>query len=353
MIKYFRKIRQKLFTENMFSKYLLYAIGEVVLVVIGIMIALYFNNLNQERIQGENLKATLVEIQRDIARDIDFTNNYIRRFKVRDSRKNLIFNNKVTNHDIKSGRIDMYRAAFIRDPIRIQRNAFEKFKNEIDDISVEYDELVSMLDQQYNMSGKYLEELNISFKYDQNKNKDYLYSHLDWFAQDEFDDVISDEQIDFYLNDPEYKNLVMRMSQRSKSVILGVIAYRVQALKTYFKIKELLGDKGSIDPKEIRETTLSDAGQADSIIGIYKLISGSPKTSFGTEFEITSMGKQLYLVQQNSDPLLLYYWDSENLEFFPFQGSSILVLSSKTPDKITIINGDSDNTIWEKHVNQD
>ncbi|AGC78091.1 hypothetical protein DDD_2964 [Nonlabens dokdonensis DSW-6] len=33
-------------TENKFSKYLLYAIGEIVLVVIGILIALYINNWN-------------------------------------------------------------------------------------------------------------------------------------------------------------------------------------------------------------------------------------------------------------------------------------------------------------------
>jgi uncharacterized membrane-anchored protein YhcB (DUF1043 family) len=44
MIKFFRKIRQKMLTENKFSKYLLYAIGEIVLVVIGILIALYLNN---------------------------------------------------------------------------------------------------------------------------------------------------------------------------------------------------------------------------------------------------------------------------------------------------------------------
>ena len=49
MIKFFRKIRQKLLTENKFSKYLLYAFGEIILVVIGILIALQINNLNQER----------------------------------------------------------------------------------------------------------------------------------------------------------------------------------------------------------------------------------------------------------------------------------------------------------------
>jgi len=47
MIKFFRRIRQRLLTENKFSKYLIYAIGEIILVVIGILIALQINNLNE------------------------------------------------------------------------------------------------------------------------------------------------------------------------------------------------------------------------------------------------------------------------------------------------------------------
>ncbi|MDB9961166.1 DUF6090 family protein [Oceanihabitans sp.] len=54
MIKFFRKIRKRLLTENKFSKYLLYAIGEIILVVIGIMIALQVNNWNQTRIKFNN-----------------------------------------------------------------------------------------------------------------------------------------------------------------------------------------------------------------------------------------------------------------------------------------------------------
>ena len=41
-------------TDNKFSKYLLYAIGEIILVVIGIMIALQVNNWNQTRIKFNN-----------------------------------------------------------------------------------------------------------------------------------------------------------------------------------------------------------------------------------------------------------------------------------------------------------
>ena len=49
MIKFFRKIRQKLLSESKFSKYLLYAIGEIVLVIIGILFALQINNWNSDK----------------------------------------------------------------------------------------------------------------------------------------------------------------------------------------------------------------------------------------------------------------------------------------------------------------
>jgi hypothetical protein len=60
MIKFFRKIRQKLLNENKFSKYLIYAIGEIILVVIGILIALSINNWNENRkLQKEELNLLL------------------------------------------------------------------------------------------------------------------------------------------------------------------------------------------------------------------------------------------------------------------------------------------------------
>jgi soluble cytochrome b562 len=59
MIKIFRKIRQNLLMENKTGKYLKYAIGEIVLVVIGILIALSINNWNESR-KIKNKKQTLV-----------------------------------------------------------------------------------------------------------------------------------------------------------------------------------------------------------------------------------------------------------------------------------------------------
>ena len=56
MIKFFRQIRKNTIMKNETGKYLKYAIGEITLVVIGILIALQINNWNQNR-TNENLEA--------------------------------------------------------------------------------------------------------------------------------------------------------------------------------------------------------------------------------------------------------------------------------------------------------
>jgi len=85
MIKFFRKIRQRLLTENKFSKYLIYAIGEIILVVIGILIALQINNWNESNKERalvmtslSSLKLNLKEDIRDLNEQIDYNNNLLK-----------------------------------------------------------------------------------------------------------------------------------------------------------------------------------------------------------------------------------------------------------------------------------
>lgn len=66
MIKFFRKIRQKLLETGQMSRYLTYAIGEIILVVIGILIALQINNWNEERKLNNTELKLLEELHKDL-----------------------------------------------------------------------------------------------------------------------------------------------------------------------------------------------------------------------------------------------------------------------------------------------
>ncbi|HBR54223.1 MAG TPA: hypothetical protein DEA82_11320, partial [Flavobacteriaceae bacterium] len=70
MIKFFRHIRQRLIADNRFSKYLLYAIGEIILVVIGILIALQINNWNEERKERFTEQKILKQLQKEYTQNL-------------------------------------------------------------------------------------------------------------------------------------------------------------------------------------------------------------------------------------------------------------------------------------------
>ena len=69
MFKFFRQIRQSLLSDGKFSKYLLYALGEIVLVVIGILIALQINNWNENRKTERKITDSLIALRSDLAQD--------------------------------------------------------------------------------------------------------------------------------------------------------------------------------------------------------------------------------------------------------------------------------------------
>ncbi len=70
MIKFFRKTRQSLLIQNKFSKYLLYAIGEIILVVIGILIALQLNNYSEHKKERKKEIGLLSNLSNEIGLDI-------------------------------------------------------------------------------------------------------------------------------------------------------------------------------------------------------------------------------------------------------------------------------------------
>ena len=75
MLKFFRKIRMQLLSENKLSRYLIYALGEIFLVVIGILIALQINNWNNGKIERKEEKKSYLNIKRQI---LDDKNNLIK-----------------------------------------------------------------------------------------------------------------------------------------------------------------------------------------------------------------------------------------------------------------------------------
>jgi Family of unknown function (DUF6090) len=160
MIKFFRKIRQNMIKENKVSKYMLYAIGEIILVVIGILIALAVAEWNSNRRDIKTEHRLLSELKQGITKDVKSikkklvaTNKSISDLKLLDSllKKELpqpteklyhLFGNvygikvlklnKAFYEDLKSVGFGVLKDNELRTQII---NVFENDYNQIDDIN--------------------------------------------------------------------------------------------------------------------------------------------------------------------------------------------------------------------------
>ena len=127
MIKFFRKIRLKLLSQNKLGKYLLYAVGEIVLVMVGILLALQVNNWNEQRkntIQEEQiLKELVINLQTNLEefeRNIKIQKNRIRHIDVL---LDHIENDKPYNDSLS------FRRLLYLEQITISTSAYQSLKS--------------------------------------------------------------------------------------------------------------------------------------------------------------------------------------------------------------------------------
>ena len=105
MIHFFRRIRKGLISKEQIWKYLLYALGEIILVVLGILIALYINNSNDNRATEKEISSLFVKTSIELESNINQINSIITNHKLKDSAYYLTIKDKVSYDDFAKGGI--------------------------------------------------------------------------------------------------------------------------------------------------------------------------------------------------------------------------------------------------------
>ncbi|WP_411896221.1 DUF6090 family protein [Winogradskyella sp. A2] len=121
MIKFFRKIRFDLMEKNKTGKYLKYAIGEIVLVVIGILIALSINNWNESDNLSKKEFSMLINMKNDLVSDImnlKYEDSVFSTFEFNSAKGIELFYKAKTTKDIDSVNkltVSFWNALYIND----------------------------------------------------------------------------------------------------------------------------------------------------------------------------------------------------------------------------------------------
>jgi len=179
MIKFFRKIRQNLLMENKTGKYLKYAIGEIILVVIGILIALSINNWNEDRknrklisVYKKSLIENLVQDSTRIAFGINVINSQIT--EIEEFEKRVSNSQEPLDTILKIARFEYSFTIFINN--HFEKDTYEVL-NSTGHISLLTNELIKKLKELYSLQDSAIFSANQSFESYRNNLSNYSHKY--------------------------------------------------------------------------------------------------------------------------------------------------------------------------------
>ncbi len=221
-----RHFRMTAIKNNRFARYLLYAVGEIVLVVAGILIALQINNHNEARKEAAKLQSVIKNVSYDLELDTLMVNNAIEFYTIREKIATDIIEEKYSPEDFKTclicgSIVSTYFPLKINDKGYTQLRNFYESTNNRDTLTVE-------IVQFYNAYGALLDEFGAQVK-------DFTLDNIkDWRDnQPWFSTVISgaaDPRFTEYMTTQEFKNKVAYFNAIAcKNYLLMLKQYKAQA----------------------------------------------------------------------------------------------------------------------------
>lgn len=245
MLRFFRKIRQNLFQEKKIGRYLVYAFGEVALVIIGIMIAVSLNNLNETKKQDKKIQATLRQVQSELTNTIEASKSVIEFYRVKDSLIYVFLNNELTKDDLSNPK----NAALLRisnnyNALLIQDDGFINLMLQSERLTEKYDSLSIYLKNVY---GRYKDNLEVFIELTREtalETINYQKDNYAWYTDVGFKGETPDEFLNYVLNDKHYKNSLTKYSIIAMSnFIPSLIQLRVSSIALVRRIDIQLGEK--------------------------------------------------------------------------------------------------------------
>ena len=187
MLTFFRKFRIKQLVSGRTSRYVLYAIGEIALVVIGILIALQVNNWNEER-KAEQLElVTLQELRNNIEANVQEIDSVFKRVDTRVKSIQILLNNFSQQSPMSDSLVRHFSWATGYDRINLHVGAYNSYISAgsqiIKDEKLRF-EINTYFDNALGELKGFIEEL-----------RDDFYSYMLGYQRNEFTEIRSQDKI--------------------------------------------------------------------------------------------------------------------------------------------------------------
>ena len=246
MIRFFRKIRIKLLPENKLAKYFIYALGEVLITVIGIMIAIQINNWNQQRLAEIKINRLLLEIQDNLANEIENARGGIEFYNFKDTLLARIKEGKVTREEFKSTPIlygrnqsPQYATASYWARYSLNKNAYNNLVQISDRIPPKYTSLFRDVTNLYENINDLVNEREKKLLDNYYPCQDYIRDNKEFMSDLWAQKPLDDEVIDYFMNDPIYMNWIYVLDHYYEYHQLSIISFINAATEVKNQISEL------------------------------------------------------------------------------------------------------------------
>lgn len=216
MIRLFRKIRVKLLIENKFAKYIIYAVGEVLIVIIGILFAIQINHWNQQRLDEIKINRLLLEIQNNLPDEIESAKRGIEFYNYKDTLITRVIERKVKREEFNSEPISwaythqspQYATASYWGEYSLNKNAYNNLVQMSDKIPEKYSVLFSNVTYLYENTNDLVHEREKKLLENYYAFQNYFRDNKNFMSDTWAAKPLDDEAIDFFMNDPIYLNWI-------------------------------------------------------------------------------------------------------------------------------------------------
>lgn len=213
-MRLFSRLKKDAITNNKVSKYLMYAVGEILIVIIGIFIAIQLNNWNENRKTKDKIIGIFNEIQSNLEANQRRVKPVIAWYQERDSLIQLVKQYKLTQEDYLKNKELLTLVNFYRE-IQLEKSGYLKLKNHMDDVPKTYDSIIPGLNVLYNQIVPMAERYALVMENFNHRMHERWANKYSWFSEPRA--VTNKEaRIAHFLNNPEYLNDVRLYSMYSK-----------------------------------------------------------------------------------------------------------------------------------------
>lgn len=243
MLKIFRKVRKNMLKNNKITAYLLYAIGEIILVMIGILLALQVNNWNENRKQKTELNNILRTVAYDLETDTLVAGQVVRLYDTLQVKSNIIINKQLKKENYKDC-IECASLTTFYSPFNIQTKGYELLKNISSETTNQKDSLIISIIQIYSLFKPIIDKNNERLENEVMKNLNELREYS-WFV-DLSQGKFNDEMIAYFTESEDYRKRVALHNMLATNNHLAMTKnYKIQATELLRRIQMRLSQNTS------------------------------------------------------------------------------------------------------------